>query len=159
MILKALHGKPLPVYGKGDNVRDWLYVEDHARALHADPDAGQAGRELQYRRRRRAHQPRRGDARSARCSTRCGRASPHRPHAGLITFVADRPGPRPALRDRRGKIAAASSAGAARDASRRAAQDRRLVSRQPLVVGADLVASAIAASGSGYGRAPDRGRP
>ncbi|MDX1694617.1 MAG: dTDP-glucose 4,6-dehydratase [Ketobacteraceae bacterium] len=33
MILNALAGKPLPVYGKGDQIRDWLYVEDHARAL------------------------------------------------------------------------------------------------------------------------------
>lgn len=33
MILNALHGKPLPVYGDGQQVRDWLYVEDHARAL------------------------------------------------------------------------------------------------------------------------------
>ncbi|MDY6930039.1 MAG: GDP-mannose 4,6-dehydratase, partial [Pseudomonadota bacterium] len=33
MILNALEGKPLPVYGKGDQIRDWLYVEDHARAL------------------------------------------------------------------------------------------------------------------------------
>ncbi len=35
MILNALEGKPLPVYGDGRNVRDWLYVEDHCRALHA----------------------------------------------------------------------------------------------------------------------------
>ena len=34
IILNALEGKPLPVYGKGDQVRDWLYVEDHARALY-----------------------------------------------------------------------------------------------------------------------------
>ncbi len=34
MILNALAGKPLPIYGKGDNVRDWLHVDDHARALH-----------------------------------------------------------------------------------------------------------------------------
>jgi len=33
VILNALEGKPLPIYGKGDNVRDWLYVDDHARAL------------------------------------------------------------------------------------------------------------------------------
>ena len=33
MILNALAGKPLPVYGNGQQVRDWLYVEDHARAL------------------------------------------------------------------------------------------------------------------------------
>lgn len=33
MIINCLHGKPLPVYGKGDNVRDWLYVDDHASAL------------------------------------------------------------------------------------------------------------------------------
>ncbi|MBI5862560.1 MAG: dTDP-glucose 4,6-dehydratase [Rhodocyclales bacterium] len=34
MLLNALGGKPLPIYGQGDNVRDWLYVDDHARALH-----------------------------------------------------------------------------------------------------------------------------
>lgn len=34
VILNALEGKPLPVYGKGENIRDWLYVDDHARALH-----------------------------------------------------------------------------------------------------------------------------
>ncbi|MCV5714880.1 NAD-dependent epimerase/dehydratase family protein, partial [Escherichia coli] len=33
-ILNALQGQPLPVYGTGDQIRDWLYVEDHARALH-----------------------------------------------------------------------------------------------------------------------------
>jgi dTDP-glucose 4,6-dehydratase len=33
MIINAIEGKPLPVYGTGNNVRDWLYVEDHARAL------------------------------------------------------------------------------------------------------------------------------
>ena len=33
MILNCLDGKPLPVYGKGNQIRDWLYVEDHARAL------------------------------------------------------------------------------------------------------------------------------
>ena len=41
--LRALEGKPLPVYGRGDNVRDWLYVDDHARALRLILSTGQAG--------------------------------------------------------------------------------------------------------------------
>lgn len=43
VILNALEGKPLPVYGKGDQVRDWLYVEDHARALYAVVTSGKVG--------------------------------------------------------------------------------------------------------------------
>lgn len=44
MIAKALDGEPLPIYGKGDQVRDWLYVEDHVRALQAVFERGQPGR-------------------------------------------------------------------------------------------------------------------
>jgi dTDP-glucose 4,6-dehydratase len=43
MILNALEGKPLPVYGKGDQIRDWLYVEDHARALYKVVTEGKIG--------------------------------------------------------------------------------------------------------------------
>ncbi len=43
MILNALNGKPLPIYGKGDNVRDWLYVDDHARALRLVFEQGKVG--------------------------------------------------------------------------------------------------------------------
>ncbi|MCC5903040.1 MAG: dTDP-glucose 4,6-dehydratase [Halomonas sp.] len=43
MILNALAGKPLPVYGDGQQIRDWLYVEDHARALIKVATEGQAG--------------------------------------------------------------------------------------------------------------------
>ena len=43
IILNALHGKPLPVYGAGANVRDWLYVEDHARALDLIVARGRIG--------------------------------------------------------------------------------------------------------------------
>ncbi|WP_323754004.1 dTDP-glucose 4,6-dehydratase [Marinobacter sp.] len=43
MILNALDGKPLPVYGKGDQIRDWLYVEDHARALYKVATEGKIG--------------------------------------------------------------------------------------------------------------------
>ncbi|MBS3956562.1 MAG: dTDP-glucose 4,6-dehydratase [Clostridiales bacterium] len=44
VILKALAGEPIPVYGVGDNVRDWLHVSDHARALLRILDAGEPGR-------------------------------------------------------------------------------------------------------------------
>jgi dTDP-glucose 4,6-dehydratase len=43
MILNAKEGKSLPIYGKGDNIRDWLYVDDHARALRLVLDRGQVG--------------------------------------------------------------------------------------------------------------------
>jgi dTDP-glucose 4,6-dehydratase len=89
-ILKALHGEPIPVYGKGDNVRDWLYVDDHARALHAILIKGKPGASY-----------------NVGCDGErtnivvvlqiCALLdemlpqSPHRPHDKLITFVADRP--------------------------------------------------------------------
>lgn len=43
VILNALEGKPLPIYGKGDQIRDWLHVEDHARALYKVVTEGQVG--------------------------------------------------------------------------------------------------------------------
>lgn len=43
VILNALDGKPLPIYGKGDQIRDWLYVEDHARALYTVVTQGKPG--------------------------------------------------------------------------------------------------------------------
>jgi dTDP-glucose 4,6-dehydratase len=43
VIIKCLAGEPLPVYGKGDNIRDWLYVDDHVRALRAVFERGAAG--------------------------------------------------------------------------------------------------------------------
>ncbi len=43
IILNALDGKPLPIYGKGENIRDWLYVEDHAKALWLINQKGQPG--------------------------------------------------------------------------------------------------------------------
>jgi dTDP-glucose 4,6-dehydratase len=43
VILNALEGRPLPIYGKGDQIRDWLYVEDHARALYKVVTSGKVG--------------------------------------------------------------------------------------------------------------------
>ena len=43
MILNALEDKPLPVYGDGKNVRDWLYVEDHCRAIELILENGRVG--------------------------------------------------------------------------------------------------------------------
>ena len=92
MILNALEGKPLPVYGDGQNMRDWLFVEDHCRALAAVLERGQAGRNLQHRRRLRTHEPRRGADDLRESSTSCARHCPTRPCSSLITFVKDRPG-------------------------------------------------------------------
>ena len=50
VVLAALEGRPIPVYGKGENIRDWLYVEDHADALLCILEKGQARRDLQCRR-------------------------------------------------------------------------------------------------------------
>ncbi len=60
MILNALEGKPLPVYGDGRNVRDWLFVEDHCSAIRAVLERGRRGRNLQHRRQQRTQQHRRG---------------------------------------------------------------------------------------------------
>ena len=92
MIINALEGKKLPVYGHGSNVRDWLYVDDHAAALLTVVATRPARRDLQRRRRQRA--ARNIDVVRAICAhaRRDARRAPHRPHEKLIEFVADRPG-------------------------------------------------------------------
>lgn len=91
MIISALHGRPLPVYGKGENVRDWLFVDDHASALFTIARKGRLGETYLV------------GGRAERSNlevvkTLCAILddmlpdSPHRPHEGLITFVEDRPG-------------------------------------------------------------------
>ncbi len=62
MVLNALDGKPLPVYGDGSNVRDWLYVGDHCSAIRLVLARGRTGRDLQHRRRRGTQEPRRREA-------------------------------------------------------------------------------------------------
>ena len=70
MILNGLEGRPLPIYGDGGNVRDWLHVEDHCAGILLALDKGRAGREVQHRRQQRTDQPpgHRGVVRRARAA-------------------------------------------------------------------------------------------
>ena len=91
VIINGLEGKPLPVYGSGENVRDWLYVDDHARALHHILTEGRLGET--YNVGGNAERPNIDVVRKI-CAL-LDRVVPdtrHRPHEALITFVADRPG-------------------------------------------------------------------
>lgn len=91
MILNGLEGKRLPVYGRGENVRDWLHVEDHARALLLVATTGQVGRS--YNIGGRNEHSNLAVARSI-CEV-LDRLSPRQDgnsHTNLIDFVADRPG-------------------------------------------------------------------
>jgi dTDP-glucose 4,6-dehydratase len=88
-ILNAIIGQPLPVYGDGSNVRDWLYVDDHARALHLILTRGRVAEKYNVGSRNEST-----NLQLVRqiCST-LDDALPHgRPHERLITFVPDRPG-------------------------------------------------------------------
>ena len=90
-ILNALEGKPLPVYGKGENVRDWLYVDDHARALILAAEQGRVGESYNvggWNERRNI------DVVRAICSL-VDEITPSRTigrREDLIAFVTDRPG-------------------------------------------------------------------
>jgi len=98
IILNALEGKPLPVYGQGNQIRDWLYVEDHARALYKVLTEGQVSQTYNIG----GHNEKQNiDV----VKTICGileELAPDNPHShasgnlkgfqSLITFVTDRPG-------------------------------------------------------------------
>ena len=91
IIQNAAEGKPLPVYGTGENIRDWLYVDDHARALIAVVERGVVGETYNI------------GGKNERTNIDVVREicrlldellpeSPHKPHENLINFVTDRPG-------------------------------------------------------------------
>lgn len=89
VILNALAGKSLPIYGKGENVRDWLYVEDHADALLSVLEKGVLGRRYNIG----------GESEITNiqivekiCAILDRKRPKPAPYAELISFVADRPG-------------------------------------------------------------------
>lgn len=91
IILNALEGKQLPVYGDGLNVRDWLYVEDHCEALRLVLDQGQIGEV--YNIGGQCEKTNLDVVRSiCRLLDEIRPQSAFKPHASLITFVKDRPG-------------------------------------------------------------------
>lgn len=87
--LNALEGKPLPVYGKGDNIRDWLFVEDHARALVMIASKGRPGETYNVGGRNERTNLQVVEAICDELDRVMPGAAPRR---NLITFVADRPG-------------------------------------------------------------------
>lgn len=89
VILNGLEGKPLPVYGKGDNIRDWLYVEDHARALRLVMEEGVPGETYNIG----GHNERRNiDVVHAICDLLDELRPAAASRRDLITYVTDRPG-------------------------------------------------------------------
>jgi len=88
-ILNALHGKPIPVYGNGENIRDWLYVEDHADALLLVLEKGQLNRSYNIGG---ENERRNIDLVRTICALLDEMAPKATPYADQITFVSDRPG-------------------------------------------------------------------
>lgn len=93
IILNALAGKPLPVYGKGNQIRDWLYVEDHARALYKVVTEGVVGETYNIG----GHNEKQNiEVVQTLCSL-LEELAPHKPagvvhYKDLISYVTDRPG-------------------------------------------------------------------
>jgi dTDP-glucose 4,6-dehydratase len=89
VILNGLERKPLPVYGKGENVRDWLHVEDHVSALWQVVTKGRVGEVYNI-----GGEAERKNIDVVRtiCSVLDELLSPNKPTQDLITFVTDRPG-------------------------------------------------------------------
>ncbi len=89
VILKALSGAPIPIYGKGDNIRDWLFVEDHADALLLVVQNGALGQSYNIGGENEATNL---DLVTKICAILDEKRPGNRPYAEQIAFVADRPG-------------------------------------------------------------------
>lgn len=88
-VLNALHGQPLPIYGSGHNVRDWLYVDDHARALGLILEKGTLGETYNVGGR---NEQRNIDVVRQICACLDELRSSNPDHGRFISYVADRPG-------------------------------------------------------------------
>lgn len=88
-VIAALEGMPIPVYGKGENIRDWLFVEDHADALMTVLRKGRIGETYNVGG---CNERRNIDLVRLICSLMDEMAPKNHRHEDLITFVADRPG-------------------------------------------------------------------
>jgi len=91
MILNAVDGKPLPIYGDGAQIRDWLYVEDHCEAIWLVLNKGHSGETYNIGA---GSQPTNLEVVQQLCAAldKLLPASPSVPHSSLMRFVADRPG-------------------------------------------------------------------
>jgi len=89
VILNALAGKPIPIYGAGVNVRDWLYVEDHADALLTVLAQGEVGRSYNIGG---ENELQNIELVKMICTMLDQKRPAERPYADLITYVTDRPG-------------------------------------------------------------------
>jgi len=89
VILNALEGKLLPIYGKGDQIRDWLYVEDHARALYKVVTSGKVGETYNIG----GHNEKQNiEVVNTICNILDTLVPKDTPYAEQITYVTDRPG-------------------------------------------------------------------
>ncbi len=89
VILNAVAGKPLPIYGKGDNIRDWLFVDDHARALRLVLEKGKPGETYNIGG---WNEKTNLEVVQSICTILDELHPQGAPHSKLITYVADRPG-------------------------------------------------------------------
>jgi dTDP-glucose 4,6-dehydratase len=89
VVLAALEGRTIPVYGKGENIRDWLYVEDHADALLAVAERGRLGETYNVGG---SNERRNIELVETICALMDERRPGGAPHSALVRFVSDRPG-------------------------------------------------------------------
>lgn len=91
IIINALAGKPLPIYGKGENIRDWLYVDDHIKGILTVLEKGRLGETYNIGG---LNEWKNIDIVKKICQILDEELtdSPHKPHENLITYVEDRPG-------------------------------------------------------------------